>query len=306
MTPLLCVLQICVSIVLLWKGSDILVENAVKIAAFFGVSHLVIGLTIVALGTSAPEFSVTIGAAITGQSNISVSNVIGSNIFNLGFILGGIAIIRTIKSSPKLILRDGSILIIATIAILVMVWDRTLVRYEGIILFAGLIFYNVMLMHSEKRSRGDIPRQPISVKNVLGFLLGLALILAGGSLLRNGSVGIARLAGMSEWVIGATIVAAGTSAPEFVTSLAATVKGHHELSAGNLVGSCIYNFMGVLGTAVIIRPMQVTSSARQTMLFTVILMIVAIIMLGTHKKLTRTEGIVLFIFSIIIWVVEFM
>jgi len=306
MILVLYIAEVLISIILLWKGSDILVESSVKIATYFGVSQLIIGLTIVALGTSAPEFTVTIGAAITGQSDISVSNVIGSNIFNLGFILGSIALIRSVKSSRKLVLRDGTILIASTLVVLLMIWNTHLGRAEGILLFSGLIVYNIFLIREKKEDDWRSRRGTLRFLDVAGLVLGLAVIIAGGYLLRTGSVGIARMAGLSEWVIGATVVAAGTSAPEFVTSLVATLKGHHGLSAGNLIGSCIYNFMGVLGIAVILRPMAIESSARSTMLMTLGIIVFAVVLLATRKKLTKAEGAILFILSLIIWIVEFM
>jgi len=300
------IIQILVSIVLLWKGSDVLVESSVNIARYFGVSQLVIGLTIVALGTSAPELTVTIGAALTGQSNISVSNVIGSNIFNLGFILGSIAIVKSVKTSPHLIARDGTLLVGATIAVLLMVWDTHLDRFEGLILIAGLVIYNILLIRSGKKGRSESKEEKFAIKDVVNLVLGIAIVVLGGYFLRNGSVGIARMAGLSEWLIGATVVAAGTSAPEFVTSLAATLKGHYGLSAGNLVGSCIYNFMGVLGIAVVIRPMNVAKSARQTMIMTFIIIVAALVLMATRKKLSRLEGAFLFLLSTVVWIIEFM
>jgi len=299
------IIQILVSIVLLWKGSDVLVESSVKIARYFGVPQLIIGLTIVALGTSAPELTVTIGAALTGQSNISVSNVIGSNIFNLGFILGGIALVKSVETSPRLIARDGTLLLGATIAVLFMVWDTHLDRFEGVILLIGLVVYNIFLIRSGKKNQEKSEEGNLAAKDVLNLVLGIAVVILGGYFLRNGSVGIARMAGLSEWVIGATVVAAGTSAPEFVTSLMATLKGHHGISAGNLVGSCIYNFMGVLGIAVVLRPMSVEADARQTMLMTFVIIVTALVLLATRKKMSRLEGAFLFLLSAVVWIVEF-
>ncbi|MCD6116142.1 sodium:calcium antiporter [bacterium] len=300
------IIQILVSIILLWKGSDILVESSVNIARYFGVPQLIIGLTIVALGTSAPELTVTIGAALTGQSNISVSNVIGSNIFNLGFILGSIAIVKSVKTSPRLIARDGSVLIGATIAVLFMVWDTHLSRFEGLILLTGLVIYNIFLIRNGKKNKEESKEEKLAVKDIVNLVSGIAVVVLGGYFLRNGSVGIARMAGLSEWVIGATVVAAGTSAPEFVTSLMATLKGHYGISAGNLVGSCIYNFMGVLGIAVVIRPMNVAASARQTMIMTFLIIVTALVLLATRKKMSRLEGVFLFLLSAVVWIVEFM
>ena len=299
------ILYLIISLILLWKGSNWLVESSVRIAGRLGVSQLVIGITIVALGTSAPEFVVTIGAAIKGQSDISVSNVIGSNIFNLGFILGGVAIIQAIESSTKMIWRDGMILIATTLLILAFLWNFRLSRIEGMILLAGLICYNTYLFF-EKREVGDTAlTTKLKYIDTVIFLVSVGLIILGGHLLREGGVGIAREMGLSEWVIGATIIAAGTSAPEFATSLVASLKGHHSISAGNLIGSCIYNILGVLGLAGILRPMQISSHSHSILLMLLILVVLVVILLKTGKRLSRMEGLLLFSVSLAIWIIEF-
>ena len=300
------IFYILLSIILLWKGSEWLVESAVRIANRLSISQLVIGLTVVAFGTSAPEFAVTIGAAVQGQADISVSNIIGSNIFNLGFILGGVAVIQAIQSSKKLIWRDGAILIAATITLLVFIWDLKFGRIEGIILFIGLIGYNFFLILQRKEPELELRlRKSKLFTDTLIFLSGTGLVILGGYILRLGAVGIARAVGITEWVIGATVIAAGTSAPEFATSLMASLKGHHGISSGNLVGSCIYNVMGVLGLAGILRPLEVSPDARSSIPMLILLVILAIVFLGTHKRLSRIEGIILIAVSLLIWIVEF-
>ena len=305
MILLLHIFYIIISIFLLWKGSEWLVDRAVRIAQHMGVSQLVIGLTIVAFGTSAPEFAVTIGAAVQGQSNISVSNVIGSNVFNLGFILGGVALIQSIQSSKKLIWRDGVFLIGATACTLLFLWDQHFSRFEGIILFLGLIVYSLFLMFQKKEP--DLEHHPSKsiVLDGIVLVLGIGLVVLGGYFLREGAVGIARAIGISEWVIGITIIAAGTSAPEFATSLMASSKGHYGISAGNLVGSCIFNILGVLGLAGFLRPMVVSPDVQRSLFMLIGLVIVALIVLRTRGELTKKEGILLIGVSLLIWIVEF-
>ena len=283
-----------------------LVESSVRIAHHLGVSQLVIGLTIVAFGTSAPEFAVTIGAAIQGQSNISVSNVIGSNVFNLGFILGGVSIVRAIGSSRRLIWRDGMILIASTILILVFLWDYQLARIEGLFLFLGLIAYNLFLVLKKEKADVESSRPQSRFSDTLLLVFSIGVIVMGGYLLRKGAVELARAIGISEWVIGATVIAAGTSAPEFATSLVASLKGHHGISAGNLIGSCIYNILGVLGLAGLLRPMVVATNVRSSIFMLIILVLLAVAMLRTNAKLSRREGIVLVAVGILIWIIEFM
>ena len=305
MILLLDIFYIVISIIFLWKGSEWLVDRAVRIAQHVGVSQLVVGLTIVAFGTSAPEFAVTIGAAVQGQSNISVSNVIGSNVFNLGFIMGSVAIIRAIQSSKKLIWRDGMLLIGATACTLHFLWDQHFSRFEGIILFLGLIGYNIFLIFQKKEPDLEShPSKSIVLDGVV-VVLGVCMVIMGGYFLREGAVGIARAIGISEWVIGITIIAAGTSAPEFATSLMACLRGHYGISAGNLIGSCIFNILGVLGLAGILRPMVVSPDVQRSLFMLMGLVIVALIVLGTRGELTRREGILLVGVSLLIWIVEF-
>ncbi|MBN2053684.1 sodium:calcium antiporter [bacterium] len=297
------VIYILTALVLLWKGADLLVDSSSRIAYGLGISQLIIGLTVVAFGTSVPEFAVSIGAALRGQSDISVSNVIGSNIFNLGFIMGGVAIIRTIKSSAKLVWRDGMVMMAATIAIAWFLMDLRLSRLESLILFAGIIAYNVHLFTlKEPREDVDLSERVMQPSDFGILLLSIVSVLLGGYLLRCGSVTIATAFGISQWVIGATIVAAGTSAPEFVTSLVASLKGNHGISAGNLIGSCTFNILGVLGIAGLLRPMQVDPQARFSLFLLVLLVLVSIMLLRHRWRLSRADGILLVILSLITWV----
>lgn len=300
------ILYIIVALILLWKGADLLVDSAAKIAFTLGVSQLVIGLTVVAFGTSAPEFVVTINAALKGQSNISISNVIGSNIFNLGFILGGVAIVQSIKTNKTLIWRDGMVLIATTVTILFFLWDLEFSRIEGIILFTGLIIYVSYLFIKKEKKEVEIELKKATWKDYLFLLGGIAMVMLGGHFLVEGAVAVARALGISEWVIGVTIVAAGTSAPEFVTSLMAAIKGHHGISAGNLIGSDLFNLLGVLGIAGIIRPMTVSPHAHGSIIMLVGMVILVIILMRTGWKLSRSEGIFLVTINLIRWVMDYM
>jgi cation:H+ antiporter len=300
------IFYIVLSLFLLWKGSEWLVESSVRIARRLRVSQLVVGLTVVAFGTSAPEFAVTIGAAVNGQYNISVSNVIGSNIFNLGFILGGVSIIRSIESSKELIRRDGMILIGSTVAIFIFLWDLYFTRVEGLILLIGLICYNLFFVLRKEKVDFEVHISRSKLFDGVILLTGIGLVVLGGYFLRVGAVGIARVIGLSEWVIGTTVIAAGTSAPEFATSLMASLKRHHGISAGNLIGSCIYNFLGVLGLAGLLQPMDISVNARSSTMLMGGLVVLVVIMLRTRQRMSRREGIFLFIVSLIIWIFEFM
>ena len=297
------IFYILISLVLLWKGSDWFVERAVRIACWLGVSQLVIGLTIVAFGTSAPEFVVTISAAFNGQSDISISNVIGSNIYNLGFILGSVAMIQAVQADRKLVYRDGLILVVVS---LVLVWfflDLRLTRLEGALLLTGLIAYNIFLIRQkEPVEMENCPTDSIR-KDWLFLFLGLLLVIGGGNLLRLGAVGLARHLGVSDWVIGVTLIAGGTSAPEFATSLMAGFRGHHGISAGNLVGSCIFNVLGVLGIAGCLHPMRIASDATIHTLLMTGIVILSLIFFRTGWKMSRLEGAVMITVSFVLWFV---
>lgn len=299
------IVQILLSAVFLWKGAELLVESSVKVAYSLNISPLVIGLTVVAFGTSAPEFAVTINAALSGQSDISVSNVIGSNIFNLGFILGGVAIINSVKTDRKLVWRDGMVLIAATITILFFIWDLHFSRSEGIIMFSGLVLYLIYLFTQKEKRETEIKLSRAGTTDYLYLLGGITMVVLGGHLLKVGAINLARDFGLSDWIIGVTIVAAGTSAPEFVTSLVAAIKGHHGISAGNLIGSDLFNLLGVLGLAGILRPMSVTSYAHDSLVMLMGMVILVVIFMRTGWILSRTEGFILVILNALRWTMKF-
>ena len=299
------IFYILLAIILLWKGADVFVESSAKVASRLGVSQLVIGLTVVALGTSAPEFAVTINAALSGQSDISVSNVIGSNIFNLGLILGGVALIYPIKTDSKLVWRDGTVLIAATITILIFLWDLHLSRLEGLILVSGLVIYIFYLFKKREHRNVDIDSTPATGKDILLLLGGLIMIIAGGHLLKESALFLAELFGISHWVIGVTVIAAGTSAPELFTSLIAAFRGYHGISAGNLIGSDLFNLLGVLGLAGILSPLDVISQAHASIFTLVGMVILVVIMMRTGWRLSRGEGLVLIGINLVRWAIYY-
>lgn len=296
---------IVVSIVLLWKGSGWLVDSASRIGRKFRMSDLTIGLTIVAFGTSAPEFAVTISAALTGKSNISVGNIVGSNIFNLGFILGGCALFRALKATKEVVYRDGSILIGTSVLLLFFLHDRYFARYEGIILFAGLFGYLILLFGRKRPLESDVPAGTATWKDYPLLLLGIGCVVGGGHLLVHSASEVARFMGVSEWVIAVTIVAAGTSAPEFATSLMAAAKGRYGMSLGNLIGSDLFNLLGVLGLAGTIRNMHVADGAVSSIAMLMGMCMIVVIFLRTGWAISRWEGATLILIGIARWIMDF-
>jgi len=289
----------------LWWGAVWVVEAASRIAKRLGVSELIIGLTVVAMGTSAPEFAVTVGAALKGQGDISIGNVVGSNIFNLGFILGGVALVRAITTSRSLVYRDGVVMVGITFLLLFFLRDLTMDRWEGGVLFALLLVYIGYLIYSREPMEEDIPEGDFQWLDIPRLLAGLALIVTSGHYLVESASNLARAFGVSEWVIGVTIVAAGTSAPELVTSLIAVLRGRYGISAGNLIGSDIFNLLGVLGLAALLKPMSIDPSAYSSMYLLSGMVILVVIMMRTGWKISRWEGGLLVLINLVRWWLDF-
>ena len=297
------IVLVCVGVIA--KGASWLVDSASKIAKRLGISELVIGLTILALGTSAPEFAVSILAALKGVGNIAIGNIVGSNIFNLGFILGGTAIIHSLKTSRILIVRDGFFLLFGTFILLFFLWDLTLTKFEGGVLFSLLILYLGYLY---------VKREPLETKQVMGKMYwwdplmligGLAMVLVGAHFMVESAINLARYMGVSEWVIGATVIAAGTSAPEFATSLAAALRSRYGMSVGNLIGSDIFNLFGVLGVAGILNNITVSLDARMHLVFLSLMVALVLVFMRTGWVVSRREGYILVMIGLVRWINSF-
>jgi len=298
------ILIVIACVLALWGGAAWLVESAGRIAKRFGISELVIGLTVVALGTSAPEFAVTITAALRDHANISVSNIVGSNIFNLGFILGGVALVHSVAIPRRLVFRDGIVLVGAAALLLVLMWDLTMSRWEGAILMAMLAMYLAVLFRSRERLE-EPPAGEMRRTDPLRLLAGLGLVLLGGHFLVDSACRLAAFAGMSEWAIGVTIVAAGTSAPEMATALVGVLRGRYGLSAGSLIGSDLFNLLGVLGLAAVLHPMSIDARGFGSLAMLLGLVILVVVMMRTGWKVSRKEGAFLVSLNLIRWIADF-
>ena len=294
-----------VSIIVIGKGAVWLVDAAARVAKHFGISELVIGLTVVAFGTSAPEFGVTILAAIRGMGDISVGNIVGSNIFNLGFILGGTAIIHSLKTSRTIVFRDGFFLLFGGILLSVFLWDLTLSKIEGIILFTLLVLYLLYLYFKKETIETEEPTHAMYRWDPILLFVGIGLVIVGSHFLVESAVNIARFMGVSDWVIGATIIAAGTSAPEFATSLTAAMKSRYGMSVGNLIGSDIFNLFGVLGIAGIMRNLSVGHDAHINLIILSFMIAVVLIFMRTGWVVSRKEGIILVMIGLLRWIYSF-
>lgn len=306
--PILSSLIVLLCILGFWFGANWLVDSAVRIARKIGVSELIIGLTIVAIGTSAPEFAVSISSAAADQLDISIGNIVGSNIFNVGFILGGLAFFRPVITSRNLVYRDGLVVIAATILLMIFMWDQLLTWVEGVIFLILLVAYVGYLYIKRQAPDEDLPEGSFSWWDVPWFLFGLIIVVASGNFFVTHASVIAQYYGVSDWVIGVTVVAFGTSAPEIATSAVALLRGHTDISAGNLIGSNIFNLMGVLGLAPTIArggQMLVDRSAQESTYILLVLMILVVYLMRTRWQVSRWEGAFLFLFGLVSWILNF-
>ena len=294
-----------VSIAVIGKGAGWLVDSAARVAERLGTSELVIGLTIVAFGTSAPEFGVTILAALRGMGDISVGNIVGSNIFNLGFILGGTAIVHSLKTSRIVIRRDGFFLLFGAILLSVFLWDLVLSRIEGVILVTLLVLYLIQLYVKKQPLETELTSHGMYWWDPLVLLAGLGMVLIGSHFLVESAVTLARLIGVSDWVIGTTIIAAGTSAPEFATSMAAALKSRYGMSVGNLIGSDIFNLFGVLGLAGILGDLRVGEEARVNLVILSLMVVIVLLFMRTGWIVSRREGVILVLIGLLRWIYSF-
>lgn len=299
-------LLLVVGLVFLVSGAELLVRGASRLANAVGISPLVIGLTVVAYGTSAPEMVVSVMAGFSGQPDIAVGNVVGSNIFNVLFILGVSALIVPLIVSQQLIRLDVPIMIAASILTLVLGADESIGRVDGSILFAGVIAYTMFLIHQSRKENAAAQDEfekefgtkkdaaPSSwIRNVAFILAGLGFLVLGSKWLVNGAVSFAQLFGVSELVIGLTIVAAGTSLPEVATSIVAAIKGERDIAVGNVVGSNIFNILAVLGLSGLVTPEGIVVSPGALAFDIPIMIIVAVACFPiflTGSLIARWEG----------------
>ena len=307
------ILLLVVGFVALIKGADWFVDGSAALAKNFKVPGVIIGLTIVALGTSAPELAVSVSAAMKGSNAIALSNVVGSNLFNILSVLGVCAIIHAIPIDPKIMKRDFPICIIATIVAFVVIGWKAITgghffstpmatenagmipRWFGIVLLVCFVGYIALLIVDAKKNpvenEEDYEAMPYW-KCALLILIGIGCIVAGGQLVVENAKAIAKTFGMSETLIGLTIIAVGTSLPELVTSIVASKKGENGLAVGNVVGSSIFNLLFILGTSATIHPIAVNMESIFDLAIVIVACIVTYFMAFT-KNISRFEGAIL-------------
>ncbi|UCH66874.1 MAG: calcium/sodium antiporter [Ignavibacterium sp.] len=299
------ILFILGGIVGLYVGAEGLVRGSSSLAISFGISPLVVGLTVVAFATSSPELVVSIKAAIDGNPGIVVGNVVGSNICNIALILGVAAMISPMHVKAQVIKREIPLMIIISVAFLLVLIDGSISRWEGAMFVIGIIAYIVMSYLYVKKDKADeeivkefeegIRTKPYKIwQSILLIVIGLGLLAIGSNIFVDGAIEAAVKLGVSQAVIGLTIVAIGTSLPELVTSIVASFKNENDIAIGNAVGSNVFNILSILGISSLIRPI---SNSGITIVDLTIMMFFTVIILPLCKsgfKLRRWEGAILF------------
>ena len=312
MNILIQIVLLAIGFVCLVKGADIFVNGSSALARNFNVPGLIIGLTIVALGTSAPEMAVSTVASIQGSNEIALSNVVGSNIFNLLGVLGVCAIIFPLPVDRIVLKRDFPFAIITTILLLLVscgsvLFDGHFIQYSVdrevavvtrpvgfalVVMFIGYIVFLILKARKEPSDDDKTAKEPMWKCSIF-IVVGLALIIAGGQVVVNSAKEIARAAGMTETLIGLTIVAIGTSLPELVTSAVAARKGETGMAIGNVIGSNIFNLLFILGIAALIHPVAINMASVYDLMILVAVSVISYLFAFTSRRIARVEGVLM-------------
>jgi cation:H+ antiporter len=293
---------------LLYIGAQTLIKGGAGLALRLGLSPLVIGLTVIAYGTSSPEMVVSLQAAFAGNGAISIGNVVGSNICNIALILGLCALVSPISSSAQIIRREIPIMIGLTVVLGVFLLDATLARWEGAVLFLGVIVYTVSTVRAARKTtagnavvaaefsdemsnEGTPPAAKLSLGLAIAYTAaGLGVLVAGSHFFVSGAVNLAEGWGISQTVIGLTIVAVGTSMPELATSMVAAIRKNGDVALGNIVGSNIFNIVGILGLCALLHPIQAPGINLVDLSAMLVLAVVLLPLSKSGGKISRGEG----------------
>lgn len=313
MTIILNIVLLIIGFIALIKGADFFVEGSSAVAKKFKIPGVVIGLTIVAMGTSAPELAVSISAALSGSNEIAISNVLGSNVFNLVLIFGICAVIAPVSVDRSIMKRDFPFSALLAVLMAIFISDNifsgkkvfeavsgkqvsgTISRVDAailLILFIAFIFFTVFTALKNRTEDDEIAELSV-LKCILYIVGGIAAIVIGGQLVVNSAKAIALSFHMTETLVGLTIVAVGTSLPELVTSVVASRKGQSGIAAGNIIGSCIFNILFILGISAFIHPIPVLTESLYDAIVLIAFSVIVYIFAATSQKIDRKEGTVL-------------
>ena len=293
------------------KGADLFVEGSASIARKFNVPAMVIGLTIVAMGTSAPEAAVSITSSLAGQNDMSVANVVGSNFFNILIVLGFSSILNRLPVQDNTIKKDTPFLLLISGLLLLFGLNFNINRMEGIIFLIFFAYFLIATIKSAKNIDNDVSTETATtaelefvnespiMKTILLSVIGIIGIILGGDMVVDSATNIATSFGMSENLVGLTIVAVGTSLPEFVTSVVAVKKGETEIAIGNVIGSNIFNILFVLGLATIISPITISMFALIDIIFMIAITVLLYLFMKKNNSLNKTQGYLFIIIYIV-------
>jgi len=305
-TILVSLLLVAVGIAILGYGADVLVRGAVTIARVAKISAAVIGLTIVSMGTSLPELTVSVAASLRGASDLSLGNVVGSNIFNIAIVLGLTALIQPMRVHSSAVRLEWPFMFLASFQLLLLARDGRLDRLEGAFFLIGVALFTAYVVrigrtevHGEEAAdlAAEVSAREVTDgtalvgKAMLLVAAGVGMLVVGGEVLLRGAVELARVAGLSERVIGLTIVAAGTGTPELATSLMAARRGQGEIALGNVIGSNIFNILGILGVTALVQPIAVGEAmVASDMVWMLVFSALLFPMMRTRSEVSRLEG----------------
>ncbi len=303
-----------VGLVVLVAGAEALVRGASRLATALGVRPLVVGLTVVAFGTSAPELAVGVGSAISGQPDIALGNVVGSNIANILLVLGLAAVVVPVATATRVVRREVPIMIAASLLLWLIAVSGRIERIEGLLLLAGIVAYIVFLARTSRRATvavraefaaefaAGVDQRSRGIAASLGLgAAGLVGLIVGASWIVDGAVALATTLGIPEVIVGLTVVAVGTSLPEIATSVAAGLRGHRDIAVGNVVGSCIFNILLVLGVTAVVSPEPIPISPSLLAVDLPLMVAAALAclpILYTGRLVSRREGVLLVAFYV--------
>ncbi|MCF8030949.1 MAG: calcium/sodium antiporter [Desulfohalobiaceae bacterium] len=300
-TTLISLAYVLLSIVFLWKGSDWTVDKASALAARYNISEVTIGVTVIAFGTSLPELAASLTSAIKQHGDLALSNVVGSNIFNLGIILGLAVIVAPLNVRRESLLRDGLLLLGISLFLVLSSMDLHLGRVTGLILLLLMGGYIIALLRQYGAQRRITPRSrkaSFTATDGIKLLLGLGMVVTGGHLIVEGALGIGAAMGIQEWALGLSVTAFGTSLPEIVVCISSVIKRKQDILFGNLLGSDVFNFCGVLGLACLTNPFRVSPDALMGLLMLTGSYILLLLFMRSGWRLARGEGVVILLISL--------
>ena len=292
---------IFVGLFFLYCGGELLVTGSLRLAQSFKISPFIIGATVIGFGTSTPELAVSLMASLQDSGDLALGNVIGSNITNIGLVLGLTALIVPLTIEKQRFIDESPPLIITSLIIVVFAWNNYLGRTEGFIMICLLVIYLWRAFQTKEKTDLDLSEDHLfseyggSSFQTLLVILGIIMLILGANWIVEGATGIARKLGVSEWFIGVSIVALGTSLPELISSLIAAKKGHGEMAIGNVFGSNIFNILMVIGTTSLVQPLSIGEEIYTDLIYTTALTCLLLLLIGMGNVISKRDGIILIV-----------